>query len=493
MAFQDPESFNRIPIHQITRRNNQPATRLPSTISPMDTAPAKLIKRPPEDLYAQGLEDSRKWAKAIDGGLIYRWNGVFWEEVSESACQTAALRWLRIRFPERASEKNANACFRTARLTMENIPDGSCGRCIIPCEDGWLELIGDQFVRVAPDRSIGLTYAINVALGTLSVGDIYRPQAFEVGLFADYLNSSLPDQDVRKLVQEYAGYTLIPANFLNLQVAMVFIGNGGDGKGVMTGLLRRLHRKACAMNLKGLDGFGAEGLIGATLALVDEGPTRGVIDDERIKTMISGDALDINRKHKPVVTYAPIAKWIISANDTPRFGSAGQAIARRFLFAPWTASLNADQRLANLEAKIAASESRQVLDWALAGALAVIKRRGFDCPQQAQELKRKALESMDTVLGWAALAEPQVVKYETPKQDIYDDYSDWCADQGQSAVRAEAFWNRLRAHLGISENALKGSRRQRNQKRILTVRLAIHLPDAPLADDQDEDPPFDKP
>ena len=495
MAFQHPDfSVTRTPIPPV-RLRGVPAANKPQSqgvrLGSIQSASTR-SERPSEDIYAQSLEDSGLWAKSEDGGLIYRWNDVFWEEVSEDDCLTTALRWLRMHFPEQACDKKAAGCYRTSRLVVGKIAATEHSRCIIPCKDGWLELIESGFVRVAPDRSIGVTYAINVALEGLPVGQLYQPQPFESGMFSDYLDSSLPDLEVRRLVQQYAGYTLIPSNFLNLQVAMVFIGSGGDGKGVMTGLLRRLHRKTCAMNLKSLDGFGAEGLVGATLALVDEGPCRGVIDDERIKTMISGDALDINRKHRTVLTYSPIAKWIISANDTPRFGSAGQAIERRFLFAPWTASLNAKQRIPNLEAKIAESDARRVLDWALAGALAVIARRGFDCPPPAQELKRQALESMDTVLGWAALAVPKFGKnHETAKQKIYDDYAQWCSEQGQNAVRAETFWKRLRAHLNISAADLEGRRPLMNGKRILTVRLATYLPDA-LQGDADEEPPFDK-
>ena len=436
--------------------------------------------RPAEDVYAQEIEDSKQWAKSEECGLIFHWNGTFWEEVSEEKCQTSALRWLRENFPGQASDRKAAACYRTARLTIQHLSATEGSRCIIPCKDGWLELKNDVFIRVVPDQSLGVTYAINATLGNMPIGAEYQTKPIQPGLFADYLNSSLPDLEVRTMVQEYIGYTLIPSGFMNIQVAMIFIGNGGDGKGVLTGLTRRLHRKTCAMNLKSLDGFGSEGLVGATLALVDEGPSRGVIDDERIKTMISGDALDINRKHKAVMTYSPVAKWIISANDTPRFGSVGQAIDRRFLFAPWTASLTNQKRIPNLEAHIASSEMTLVLDWALAGALSLLQRGHFSIPDSSASLKKSALKSMDTVLGWKDEAEPTYVPgIWNGKDEIYQDYVEWCRRQGQGPQRAESFWKRLRTHLGLPDEKINGPRISVNGKRSLTVRLLIYSTGSP--------------
>ena len=477
------------PIHPIRKR---PRFQNFSSKSSLGTGSQRSdMELPPEDLYAAFLEAERNWCRTPDGAAIYQWNGICWSEVQDIVCIAAAHSWLREKFPELATYRKASACFDTAKLVLASLPESPTRRCIIPCTDGWLELIDDQFHRVEPDRSIGITHSINVSIGDIPVGSVYLPKTnLGNGYFSHFLETSLPDQEVRSLIQQYAGYTLIPSAYLNLQVAMIFIGNGGDGKGVMTGLLRQLHGKTCAMNLNALDGFGSEGLIGATLALVDEGPTRGVVDDDRIKTMISGDSLDINRKHKSILSYRPMAKWIISANETPRFGSAGQAIERRFLFAPWTASLSAEQRIPNLEQKIIDEEAREVLDWVLQGALAVLQKKGFDKPDAAARLKQESLESMDTVLGWRTIAEPVLVQCETPKHIIYEDYRDWCSKNGQVAVRATTFWMRLLRHLGVTEAEIRGPRKVINQQRVLTVKMKIHQPEP--SPQEDENHPFDE-
>ena len=447
----------------------------------------KQIERLAEDMYAQHTEDSGIWAKSKEGSLVYRWNGWHWEEIEQEPAEADAMRWLRRHYPDQACQRKAAACCCTARLTLPWLPPVPNGRCLISCLDGWLELIGDRFVRIAPDKTIGVTHAVQAQLGALPLGADYIPAPVS-GRFAEYLGISQPDESVRAMIQEYIGYTLLPHSFLNLQVAMVFLGDGADGKGLLAGLVRRLHRRTCGMNLKALDGFGAEGLIGATLALVDEGPSRGVIDDERIKTMISGDALDINRKHRIAVTYRPQAKWIILCNTAPKFCSSGLAIHRRFLYAPWTASLPDDKRIANLEDLIADTELKGVLDWALAGALALVKRGKFEIPDPAVVLKQSAAQSADTVLGWKAEVDPRIAPdVQTPKNEIYGDYVDWCKEQGRGSVGAETFWMRLRKYLGVTDDEQwVGQRITINGKRVLTVRLLIHQ--API--DDNEPPPF---
>lgn len=233
MAYQYPGTSQPQPVFPIRRANipsiHSHSARNGMTRKSNDSDDSE--NRLPEDVYAQVIEESNQWAKAEDAGLVYRWNGNFWEEVTEEACQTAAFLWLRERFPDYASDRKAGACFKTARLTMPRLPASQERRCIIPCLDGWLELKENKFVRVAPDQSVGVTYAINAKLNGLPLGAEYQVMPIQPGLFDNYLKTSLPDLEVREMVQEYIGYTLIPSDYLNLQVAMVFIGNGGDGKG----------------------------------------------------------------------------------------------------------------------------------------------------------------------------------------------------------------------------------------------------------------------
>lgn len=113
--------------------------------------------------------------------------------------------------------KPVHVLIRQSWYWLASLPEPPTRRCIIPCTDGWLELIDDQFHRVQPDRHIGITHSINVSIRDIPVGGVYQPKPnLNIGYFSRFLETSLPDKDVRFLIQQYAGYTLIPSAYLNL-------------------------------------------------------------------------------------------------------------------------------------------------------------------------------------------------------------------------------------------------------------------------------------
>lgn len=192
------------PAGQISSILNQPGGEDLEIVPRATEKQKKNNPRPPEDLYAQSIENSGLWAKFQEGGQIYRWNGTHWEEIEQETCETDALRWLRRIYPDQATGRKAAECVRTARLTMPSLPQMPDGRCLIPCLDGWLEMRGEGFVRIEPDKAIGITHCISAQLGNLAIGAEYIPGPVS-GLFSDYLDLSLPDLSVRAMVQEYVG------------------------------------------------------------------------------------------------------------------------------------------------------------------------------------------------------------------------------------------------------------------------------------------------
>ena len=456
----------------------------------------------PELVYAHFLRDTGEWAKTTRStdGRVFHWNGVYWEEVDEELCADAAMSWLEERCVDAACDKKAVECWKTARRVLPLLPEVPSRRCILPCADGWLEIVGDQAVRVAPTKTIGITHSIPILLGALPVGARYVPGELPEGLFKTFIELSIQDEGVRGLVQEYAGYTLLPKSFTNLQVALVLVGKGGDGKSVLSNLVTRLHERYCAKSLGALAGFGLEALMGATLAVVDEVP-RGVLDDEHIKSLISGDKMEIQRKNKRSVTYAPDARWILCSNFAPRFRSAGGAIRRRFVFAPFS-GVPEDRRVDNLEGQIVESELKAVFDWALAGALSLRRRGRFEIPSASLAYGQDAMAKADTVLGWRELADPQHdPRGYMSKNDIYADYVEWCRQQDPDggSVRPdtqEIFWDKLREHCGWSleffNKEMLGPRIRvkagNGATRALTVRIVIHQE----AVVHEEVPPFNK-
>jgi putative DNA primase/helicase len=127
------------------------------------------------------------------------------------------------------------------------------------------------------------------------------------------------------LVQQYVGYTLIGDT--RFQVAQWWFGSGANGKGFLARIVAALHRKVAAASIDDLGGFGSENLIDASLITVDETPKR--VDEQRLKTAISGDDLPINRKYLQPVTVKLRGKWLLRGNDKPALSDQTDGVWRR--------------------------------------------------------------------------------------------------------------------------------------------------------------------
>src|SRR5690606_9367628 len=116
------------------------------------------------------------------------------------------------------------------------------------------------------------------------------PDAPSPTKFRAFLESVLPDEAVRRRVQEYFGYTLTcDARY---QVAQYWLGSGANGKGVLAKIVMALHSRPESVQLDGLDGFKLASLIEATLIYCDEAP-RTPMNEQIVESLIAGERVQI--------------------------------------------------------------------------------------------------------------------------------------------------------------------------------------------------------
>ncbi|QNP48405.1 hypothetical protein [Diaphorobacter aerolatus] len=201
---------------------------------------------------------------------MYVWNKQFWEIQSNFEAVTKALNWLEANHFFHANERKATEAYKTATHYMKRLPARPnytliplLNTWIVPTQEGQLEV-------VEPTMDIGVTYVINTELNTkdlpakqfrkfnqtepVNTKVYYEPKPLpESSMFRKFIESSLPDPQVRQLVQEYCGYTL--TNSIKHQVAQIWEGDGANGKSVLLKLMEKLHNKVAALDLDKLEGF----------------------------------------------------------------------------------------------------------------------------------------------------------------------------------------------------------------------------------------------
>lgn len=358
----------------------------------------------------------------------FKWVKTHWEEVDLPALEREALIFVSENEPARATEKTAASAAKTAIMFAQQLPESD--PVLIPTLSGYIKIGVDGVQHLPAKKEFGVKYLLDCE---------YDPFA-KCPAFLSFIEEALPNEDVRNFLQEYAGYTLL--NDCRHQLAAWLIGSGGTGKGTFAQVMQSLHRQTVAVSIDSLDGFKLAGLQSASLVCVDETPAR--IDEQKLKTLVSGDVIQIDRKYRDPITIRVTAKWIINGNALPAISDQTDGFWRRWLVFPFNVKPREKKPL--LAQAIIDSELSGVLNWAIAGLQRLLERGSFpSLPQEMRDAQQNGKQQSNSVEEWI---EDDGIKYsesvKNTRADVFSRYSYWCGQAGCKAVGSPKFWERLR-------------------------------------------------
>ena len=136
------------------------------------------------------------------------------------------------------------------------------------------------------------------------------------------------DYEQEQLQQFLAGI-LIPQ--FEIQQNLVILGDGGDGKGVLMGALRKLFGNVVTgLRVSEWQGkHDTTALVGSILNITSERPSRE-INVDIFKAIVANDEMQTNPKYKDLVYYKPFCKHIMTVNSLPAI-EIDPAIMRRLV------------------------------------------------------------------------------------------------------------------------------------------------------------------
>lgn len=432
-----------------------------------------------DKLWSDHMLGDDTWAEGgeLDGQPVaYRWNGVSYEFVSDVHGTTLAASWFNENHPEHASISKASSSwqFFTSMLRTERRIPKLTTRVVIPCQDRYLEIKPDgQVVALAPDRALGLTHQIKINCQTAAdqTHEVTPPPP--TSRFLKWIEAAHPDPDVRALVQEQCGATLLPTNF---QVAAWWYGKAGCGKSTLAEICKAMQHNAASTRLNALGSrFGGQSLVGASLIMVDEVDADGRTDEGLLKSWISGNSVTVDRKNVAPITYQSRAKWLICSNMAPFFKDKSDGIWRRICVVPWEVVVPEEDRIPDFQNVVLAEEGVHILNWMLAGAVRLVQRGTFlpesQRPEIVRDVKLEARYDCDSVLAWTAdenvvVTNPVGGSYNS-KDLVYGAYEDWCRAAHRDALERRQFWKGLKGLLKFRET------RPREAGRNLTRRVNL--------------------
>ena len=380
---------------------------------------------------------------ATESCLVYRWMDTHFAVVHRGIGEALCSSWLDKGAPSKSCQKASRDCWSYARTRLSEtnpLPAVDRSRAIVPCQDAYLEISKDGIKALAPDPELGMTHALNIT-SHANHGQAYVPQALPTASrLHKFLSRALPDPEVRALVQEQCGMTLLPGNY---QMATWWFGVPGSGKSTLAEAVELMQKQVARLNLQTLgDTFALEGIIGANLIIVDENECEKY-NEGTFKSLVSGNGVPINRKHLSVLNYHSHAKWLLTSNSAPFFRDKSGGVARRLSIVEWKVQIPETEREQDFHKMLVGEEGQIFLDWMLEGAQRIVNRGRFmadhELPAASREAKQASVHNSDSIASWVyhdrvLFGEAAGARGgEQPIHLIYERYKKWCEGRGFEA------------------------------------------------------------
>lgn len=284
------------------------------------------------------------------------------------------------------------------------------------------------------------------ALGALTkLPIVYDPIAIPHS-FNEWVSDVLgDDEDVVRHLWEIIGYTLMTGN--PLQKIFLFHGPGGNGKGTLLRVLRRMlgRENYSSISLHQLveDRFATSGLYGKIANISGDLSSKFLADPQILKEISGGDSIAASRKFGHSFEFEPYAVPIFANNDYFRTNDTSDGWRRRWEVVEFNRKVDGTRPF---DERLLLEDAPGIFNLAMDGLRRLMTRGRFDPPASARAATQQLHDAADPFMLW--LDEDAAVyvgdDQSAPTSDVYGRYSRWCRRNGYSALASGPFGQRLK-------------------------------------------------
>ena len=200
------------------------------------------------------------------------------------------------------------------------------------------------------------------------------------------------------VLQEWYGYCMIPDT--RAQMAMLWNGEGSNGKGTSTRLLEALlgRSNTTPVPIEELHNeYTRAELHGKLVGFVNEPDMRAMKKNGNwFKAVVGGDPISARRPTEKVFSFVPVCRIIITTNKLPPTSDLTNGYWRRLLMIDWRYDIPQTERDADLDDKLRA-ELPGIFNWAVTGLHRYRARRKFVIPEESDMLMNDYKSSQDSI------------------------------------------------------------------------------------------------
>ncbi len=265
----------------------------------------------------------------------------------------------------------------------------------------------------------------------------------ECPMFQQFINETfLNDKELILVVQEVLGYCLSVKN--DAEKAFFFYGGGCNGKSVLASVIHSLIgiENTCAVSLEAInDKFSGSNFIGKKVNIAAE--NENLSNSEKLKTLISGDRINLPVKYKNDWSGTLFTKHIFLMNSLPETPDLTNGFFRKILVIPFNNTISADNIDRNLTKKLK-TELPGIFNWAYIGYLRLVKNDFNFTHSTTIEKITKEYQERENHTG--TFFNDNYIKCgngKEKKSEMYFLYESWCANEGIKPMSRTKFHNAL--------------------------------------------------
>lgn len=367
-------------------------------------------------------------------GLVYRWNGKYWEEYEESHLKKKAVELLR---NEAQKSRVEDAIFQIKMLTT--MPVGRKLNDRMDCINLKSGILNINSFEIIPH-----------------VEDYYFTQMLPIEFdpdsekkcdnFLKYLDTNIATPEVIDQLQEFTGYCLV--RHCKYEKALYLIGPGADGKSTYMKILRELvgPENCSAVSFSAIeDQFQRSAMYNRLVNLSAEIGAEAM-ESQYFKKIVSGDTLQAAYKHVDSFEFDPFCKLVFAGNMLPRVRDNTDGYFRKLLIIQMKKQFLEDDpgRDPYLFDKLK-NELSEIFYWALCGLKRLVEQGRFTPSAETREVLQDYKRLNNPVLCYVEEECEVVQDAEVPKKSIYSDYVNYCKRNGYTGLNAGNFFRELKS------------------------------------------------
>lgn len=302
---------------------------------------------------------------------------------------------------------------------------------ILNLENGLLDIRSGEFREHSPD-----------VYSTIRIPYKYDQGAKCPG-WMGFLNSSLEGDKVRiKVLQEFMGYCLGRDN--QLQKALFLLGEPGSGKGTIIRVIEQMvgQENCSALPLGNMgDETSVANLVNKLVNFDGDVSITAKDFEADFRRITGGDKLTAKTLYKDKFSFRPFCKLILAANELPHISDRTRAFFRRMLVVPFRVSfIGREDR--ELEGKLS-GEISGILNWALEGRRRLYEQKDFTMSKDLSDI----VEDIKRQNNPIELYFNECIGFHDDawvlKKDLYNNYKDFCKEEGYHALSHSKFSREL--------------------------------------------------